>query len=420
LNVTFLLAAGLVAALALLPLVKRLLGSDSGSEAERNARRARAALAEAADAGVISAEEYQAKLANLPAIELSAATATAPRLALGLVVLVPVLALLLYRQLGTPAALEPVAALGPHAAAGTAGAATGVATMDMDSALAKLAARLQAEPGDAEGWRLLSRGYASQQRYAEGLAAAQKAVELLPGDVDAEVELIEATALASPERQFAGAPLERLEAILKRIPDHPRALWLSGIAAVQAGDRERAKQQWKRLAATLPADSEALPGLRQEIAALDGTPVPGPNDAPAPATVDAAASAPSAAPAAPAATTSSRAIQVRVRIDPALAAQVAKGATLFVFARPANGSRMPLAIARLTVGDWPVAVSLDDSSSMMPGMALSDFPEIVIGARISQRGDAMPGSGDMEAISPTLQQSTIDAPVELLIDKVLP
>lgn len=416
---TFLLAAGLIAALALLPLVKRLLGAASGSEAERNARRARAALAEAADAGVLSAAEYQAKLAALPAIEVSAATATAPRLALGLVVLVPVLALLLYRQLGTPAALEPVTAANPHAAATAAGAAAGVATMDMDSALAKLAARLQAEPGDAEGWRLLSRGYASQQRYAEGLAAAQKAVELLPGDVDAEVELVEATALASPDRQFAGAPLERLEAILKRIPDHPRALWLSGIAAVQAGDRERAKQQWKRLAATLPADSEALPGLRQEIAALDGAPPPQSDPVPTAATVDTAAGATGVAPvvstAAPA-----RAIQVRVQIDPALAAKVPAGATLFVFARPANGSRMPLAIARLAVGDWPVAVSLDDSSSMMPGMALSNFPEIVIGARISKRGDAMPGSGDMEATSPALQQSAIDAPVELLIDKVLP
>ncbi|MGD9583044.1 MAG: tetratricopeptide repeat protein [Lysobacterales bacterium] len=417
-NITFLLAAGLIAALALLPLVKRLLGADSGSEAERDAHRARAALAAARNAGVISAEEHQAKLAALPAVEPSPATATAPRLALGLVVLVPVLALLLYRQLGTPAALEPVAAPGPHAAATAAGAAAGVATMDMDSALAKLAARLQAEPDDAEGWRLLSRGYASQQRYAEALAAAQKALELLPGDIDAEVELIEATALASPDRQFAGAPLERLDAILQRAPDHPRALWLSGIAAVQAGDRDRAKQQWKRLAANLPADSDALPGLRQEIAALDGAPLAPQADASAPAAVAAAASA---APAANApAATPGRAIEVRVRIDPALASQVAKGATLFVFARPANGSRMPLAIARLTVGDWPVAVRLDDSSSMMPGMALSNFPDIVIGARISQRGDATPGSGDLEALSPTLKQATIDAPVELLIDKVLP
>lgn len=408
-NIAFLSLAGLIAVLALVPLIRSLLGADGGSEAERSVRRARAALEDAAAAQVISAEEYQAKLAALPVIEVGRANAKAGVLALAVAVLVPALAFFLYWQLGTPSALQPASAVAPHAST----AAAGGAPMDLDSALAKLAERLQTEADDAEGWRLLARGYSSQQRYAEALAAAQKAFALLQGDVDAEVELVEASVLAAPGRQFDAVLLKRLQDILQRVPDHPRALWLSGIAALQAGDTARARTQWTRLASILPEDSEALPGLRQEIAALAGEPASGAAEPPPAASTAATGSAPATAGPGPA-------IEVQVRVAPAIIRQIPTGATLFVFARPASGSRMPLAIAKRAIGDWPVSVRLDDSSSMMPGMALSNFPEIVIAARISRRGDATPASGDWEASSPTLLQSAIKAPVELLIENELP
>ena len=84
-----------------------------------------------------------------------------------------------------------------------------------------------------------------------------------------------------------------------------------------------------------------------------------------------------------------------VRLDGALAAKVAPGDTVFVFARAAQGPRMPLAIIKRKAGDLPLAFSLDDSSAMSPELKLSRFPSVVIGARISRSGDAMPRSGDL-------------------------
>jgi len=92
---------------------------------------------------------------------------------------------------------------------------------------------------------------------------------------------------------------------------------------------------------------------------------------------------------------------------------------LFVYARTAEGPRMPLAIQRLPAGSLPVRVVLDDSTSMMPTLKLSLIPQVVVGARISKSGQATPQSGDFEAVSePVSNRST--APLSLRIDRVVP
>ena len=89
-------------------------------------------------------------------------------------------------------------------------------------------------------------------------------------------------------------------------------------------------------------------------------------------------------------------MRVRVTLDPALAGQLQPGDTLFVFARAAEGPRMPLAIVRQTATADPVQVTLDDASAMAPQLRLSGFPQVVVGARISRSGNATPQPGDLE------------------------
>ncbi len=80
---------------------------------------------------------------------------------------------------------------------------------------------------------------------------------------------------------------------------------------------------------------------------------------------------------------------------------------------------MPLAIVRKQVKDLPVDVVLDDSQAMMPAMKLSNFAEVVVGARISKSGNATPASGDLQNLSDALQ--TKDAqPVNITINQVVP
>ena len=113
-----------------------------------------------------------------------------------------------------------------------------------------------------------------------------------------------------------------------------------------------------------------------------------------------------------------RSIRVTVRLSPALASKAAPGDAVFIFARAAQGPRMPLAIVRKQVRDLPVTVILDDSMAMVPEMKMSSFPELVIGARVSKSGDAIPAPGDLEGYAPLLKAGA-SGPVEVVITSVV-
>lgn len=93
--------------------------------------------------------------------------------------------------------------------------------------------------------------------------------------------------------------------------------------------------------------------------------------------------------------------------------------TVFVFARAASGPPMPLAIQRLTAGQLPTTITLDDSNGMLPNMKLSDFPQVVIGARISRSGDPIAHSGDWQTVSQPVDVKRKEA-IALTIDQSVP
>ena len=95
----------------------------------------------------------------------------------------------------------------------------------------------------------------------------------------------------------------------------------------------------------------------------------------------------------------SLAISGKVIIGPSLAGKGSPTDTLFVFARETSGPPMPVAIVRATKKDLPFTFRLDDSNSMMPSRKLSDVGMVVIVARLSKSGQAMPQSGDLEGMS---------------------
>ena len=107
-----------------------------------------------------------------------------------------------------------------------------------------------------------------------------------------------------------------------------------------------------------------------------------------------------------------------VTLAPALAATASPDDIVFVFARAAQGPKMPLAILRKQVRDLPLAFTLDDSMAMAPNMSLSNFGEVVVGARISKSGQAMPQSGDFEGFSPAVKVGTRG--VAVVIEKAVP
>jgi cytochrome c-type biogenesis protein CcmH len=110
-------------------------------------------------------------------------------------------------------------------------------------------------------------------------------------------------------------------------------------------------------------------------------------------------------------------VQGRVRLSPALAQQAAPTDTVFIFARAAEGPRMPLAILRSQVKDLPLAFTLDDSTAMSPAMRLSLHPKVVVSARISKSGQAVPAAGDLQGQSSPVANDARGVDVE--IDEVV-
>ena len=108
----------------------------------------------------------------------------------------------------------------------------------------------------------------------------------------------------------------------------------------------------------------------------------------------------------------------RVSLAPALAARAAPTDTVFIFARAAEGPRMPLAILKRQVSELPVSFTLDDSMAMAPEMKLSKFAAVVVGARISKSGQATPMAGDLTGQSAPVKAGTRS--IELVIDSVQP
>jgi len=107
------------------------------------------------------------------------------------------------------------------------------------------------------------------------------------------------------------------------------------------------------------------------------------------------------------------AITGRVSLAKALAGKASPEDTVFIYARPADGSRMPLAILRKQVKDLPADFRLDDSLAMSPAAKLSGAKQVVVSARVSKSGQATPQPGDLEGVSATVAPGAREVKVEI-------
>ncbi len=336
---------------------------------------------------------------------------------LALCLLLPVCAVLLYGSLGTPLGLDPAALArsapdeGPNAT---------VTPEKIAQMVGQLERRLQDEPNNVDAWVMLARLQRSQEKFAASDKSFAKALSLTPDD-DLAIERAEVLAQIQGG-DFSGEPWAVINRILKANPNQNNALLLAGSASFAEGRFAQAIQYWERVRASLPPQSEDLNALDSALAQARERLAPGRASAQlsdsgrASAQLSdsgrASAQPPSAASAVPAR------ISGRVSLAPELAAQTSPGDTVFIYATPAQGGRMPLAIVRTTVAALPFDFVLDDSQAMGPQTKLSSASEVVLKARISKTGQAMPQPGEFGvSIGPIKNQTN---QVSLVIRGPLP
>jgi cytochrome c-type biogenesis protein CcmH len=235
----------------------------------------------------------------------------------------------------------------------------------------------------------------AMERYPDAVRAYDKLAQLTPTDAQALADYADALAMAQGQ-SLEGRPAQLLEAALKQDPNNGKALYLSGFAALAANNPQLAGAHWNKLLAQLPPDSEDAQAVRLRLAEIGQQ----------------------AAPQATQPTAGSASISGSVKLDASLKSKVQPGDTLFIFARAAQGPRMPLAILKLTAKDLPAKFTLDDAMAMSPQMKLSNFGEVVVGARISKSGNAMPQPGDLEGMSQAVKVGAKS--VSINIDHALP
>ncbi len=335
----------------------------------------------------------------------------------------PIAAMLAYVALGNFDAFVPAAAR--SAAAGQA-SEHDLTPQQVEEMAVKLSVKLEKEPDNADGWVMLARTYYALNRHADAARAFDRAVALVPNSAELLADYADALG-AAQGGTLAGKPLQLVERSLKLDPGYWKSLALAGTAAFDRKDYKEAVAYWERAKASIPPESPVAQSIdssiaeARELGGLKFDSVPLPSMAKAPVAAPPAApvkSAAAAAKAAPSATPAGATVAGTVKLAPALAAKASPQDTVFIFARAAQGPKMPLAILRKQVRDLPVAFTLDDAMAMAPNMALSNFGEVIVGARVSKSGNAVPQSGDLEGLSSTIKVGA--SGVAVVIDRALP
>ncbi|HEY8068375.1 MAG TPA: c-type cytochrome biogenesis protein CcmI [Burkholderiales bacterium] len=234
----------------------------------------------------------------------------------------------------------------------------------MDALVQRLSAHLQQTPQDADGWTLLARALSSLGRYDPASRAYARALQLLPDNRDLLVEFIKALALA-------------------------------GSAEFDGKNYAGAIGYWERILPFAPPQSEFARTVSASIAEarqLGGI-----------------------------ATPAGASLQGIVSLAPSLKGKVSPGDTVFVLARSTGGkpggSKMPLAVVRITADKLPYSFALDDSMAMAPDAKLSGQARVTVVARISKSGNALPQKGDIEGASAPVAPGA--SGVKVVISKIV-
>ncbi len=282
-----------------------------------------------------------------------------------------------YSQIGSPGAQSPQQGELPS----------------IDAMVDSLAARLQQDPNDLPGWKLLGRSYMQMRDFPGAMAAYERAVEIESGQNGQTLADLGEVILLSDGRTLNGRAGELFENALAVAPGNQKALFYAGMAAVERGDKELGAQRWEALLASSPPQNiEEI--LRQQIAELRGT---------EPMLEQAI---------------SSDVVTVRVALGESALGAVRADSTVFIIARDPAQPSPPIAAVRRRAAELPAYVGIGDSDAMIPGRVPSGFAQLEIVARVSMSGQPMAQSGDWFG-----QQtiSTADSKeVSVIIDKQVP
>jgi cytochrome c-type biogenesis protein CcmH len=277
----------------------------------------------------------------------------------------------------------------------------------MSALIVAIEKRAAQRPDNQHYTALLGRYYMGQRDYGRAAETYGALAASVPEDAQALAYAAQAEYLAAGRTLSDDARMKAEQALAVN-PHQRTALGLLGMASFEQGEYRAAIEYWQRLLAMEAPGSESanmIAGVIETARERLGE-VPAEQLA---ATTPAAQRVTTTPPAVDA--SGGAGVTVRVNapqgIDP--------GDTVFILARNAeSGSRMPIAVRRLTADQLPVTLRLDDSNSMA-GQKLSDTESVMVVVQVSP--DGRPGEATaswLGQIGP-LAPSTDVEPVEVIL-----
>lgn len=288
--------------------------------------------------------------------------------------------------------------------------ATGDEQVAKVSELARqLRARLETNPGNADGWAMLGQTYMRIERYVDAADAFQNLASAVEEDADSSAVALGLAAQAlffDSEGEMTPEVIEAIEAAQSLNPDEVNSLGLLGISAFSQQQYQAAIGYWERIIAVAPDHPQIASirgGIDESYRRLGQQP-----------SAEQSQSAPVAE--------AGPGVSLRVSLDDEFRNQIPDDTTLFIFARPIGVTQgAPVAVARLTAGALPTDIRLDDRYAMSPNATISAEQDVVIIARLSKSGSVNPQPGDWQGrVEAQVMATGVQGPpVELVINQEL-
>lgn len=255
---------------------------------------------------------------------------------------------------------------------------------DLQNFALGLRTKLVETPEDATGWMLLGRVSGAINRIDSAIQAFEKSLKYDPNNIGTLSSYAQALLMTGQEQQVLQAKNVLLH-ILKLEPDNTNAMGVLAIAASELGDKPLALENWQRLIAFIPetdpnylAVNQRITQLKDEIAQTS-QPVA---QSPAKSSAE---------------NQGSKRVSVTVNISADLQSKLPENGFLFVFAQESTGKmRMPAAVVKMPLGEFPMIVELSNDNAMTPNYTLSQLQQAKLVARVSIDGNGTQSAGDFQ------------------------
>jgi cytochrome c-type biogenesis protein CcmI len=255
---------------------------------------------------------------------------------------------------------------------------------DLQTFALGLRTKLVDTPEDATGWMLLGRVSGAINRVDSAIQAFEKSLKFDPNNVGTLSSYAQALLMTGQEQQVLQAKQVLLQ-ILDLEPDNTNAMGVLAIAASELGDKPLALENWKRLVAFIPDTDPNYAAVNQRILKLQ-TELDQDNQQVAQNQSSLTAD-----------NLSSTRVSVTINISNELQAKLPENGFLFVFAQESSGQmKMPAAVVKMPLGEFPVVVELSNNNAMTPNYTLSQLQQAKLVARVSIDGNGTESAGDFQ------------------------